>query len=49
VKVRDVANFGFRVRLPGDAFGSWKNCGPTGRPWPTEDVHQLTRAPASQS
>ncbi len=42
--VRNGANLGFPVRLPGDACWSCDKRDLTGRLWPAEDVHQLTLA-----
>ncbi len=42
--VRVAANFGFTVRLRGDACWLCDKRDLTGRLWPAEDVHQLTLA-----
>ncbi|WP_421998979.1 cysteine hydrolase family protein [Reyranella sp.] len=42
--VRNAANLGFTVLLPGDACWSCDKRDLTGRLWPAEDVHQLTLA-----
>lgn len=42
--VRNAANLGFTVRLPGDACWSCDKRDLTGRLWSAEEVHQLTLA-----